>query len=89
MAKRRGRGEARLGGLEITTGGAAPTTSMIEEFRSLGIDVVHGLGMTETSPVATVSRITPLEAGLDETNTGRTPPAAGQEALRSGDANRG
>jgi 3-(methylthio)propionyl---CoA ligase len=50
----------------ITTGGAAPTASMIEEFRSRGIDVVHGWGMTETSPVATVSRITPLEASLDE-----------------------
>jgi fatty-acyl-CoA synthase len=39
---------------------------MIEEFRSLGIEVVHGWGMTETSPVASVSRITPLQAGLDE-----------------------
>jgi fatty-acyl-CoA synthase len=50
----------------VTTGGAAPTSAMIEGFRSRGIEVVHGWGMTETSPVATISRITSVEAGLDE-----------------------
>jgi fatty-acyl-CoA synthase len=50
----------------VTTGGAAPASTMIAAFRSLGIDVVHGWGMTETSPVGTISRITPAEAGLDE-----------------------
>jgi fatty-acyl-CoA synthase len=50
----------------ITTGGAAPTSSMIREFRSLGISVVHGWGMTETSPVGTLSRITAAEEGLDD-----------------------
>lgn len=50
----------------VTTGGAAPTSAMIEGFRSRGIEVVHGWGMTETSPVATISRITPVEAGLDD-----------------------
>jgi fatty-acyl-CoA synthase len=50
----------------VTTGGAAPTSALIEEFRSRGIEFVHGWGMTETSPVATVSRLTPAEAGLDE-----------------------
>ena len=50
----------------VTIGGAAPTSSMISEFRSRGIGVVHGWGMTETSPVGTVSRITPAEQGLDD-----------------------
>jgi fatty-acyl-CoA synthase len=49
-----------------TTGGAAPTSTMIAEFRSRGIDVVHGWGMTETSPVGTISRITAAEEGLDD-----------------------
>jgi acyl-CoA synthetase (AMP-forming)/AMP-acid ligase II len=47
-------------------GGAAPTSSMIAGFRSRGIDLVHGWGMTETSPVATVNRITAAEKDLDE-----------------------
>ena len=47
-------------------GGAAPTSSMIAGFRSHGIDVAHGWGMTETSPVATVNRITAAEKDLDE-----------------------
>jgi fatty-acyl-CoA synthase len=50
----------------ITTGGAAPTSSMIAEFRSRGIGVVHGWGMTETSPVGTISRISAAEEGLDD-----------------------
>jgi fatty-acyl-CoA synthase len=50
----------------VTTGGAAPTSTMIAEFRSRGIDVVHGWGMTETSPVGTISRITAAEEGLDD-----------------------
>jgi fatty-acyl-CoA synthase len=50
----------------VTTGGAAPTSSMISGFRSRGIGVVHGWGMTETSPVGTISRITAAEQGLDD-----------------------
>jgi acyl-CoA synthetase (AMP-forming)/AMP-acid ligase II len=50
----------------ITTGGAAPTTALITEFRRRGIGVVHGWGMTETSPVGTVSRITAAQASLAE-----------------------
>jgi len=50
----------------VTTGGAAPTSSMIAAFQSRGIDVVHGWGMTETSPVGTISRISAAEEGLDE-----------------------
>ena len=50
----------------VTTGGAAPTSALIEAFRSRGIGFVHGWGMTETSPVGTISRITPAEEGLDD-----------------------
>jgi len=50
----------------VTSGGAAPTAPMIEGYRARGIDFWHGWGMTETSPVATVSRITAAEAGLDD-----------------------
>ncbi len=49
-----------------TTGGAAPTRSMLHGFLDRGIDVRHGWGMTETSPVATVSRLTAHHDGLDE-----------------------
>jgi len=49
----------------ITTGGAAPTSSMITEFQSRGIGVMHGWGMTETSPVGTLSRLTAADQGLD------------------------
>ncbi len=50
----------------VTIGGAAPASSMISEFRSRGIGVVHGWGMTETSPVGTISRLTAAEEGLDD-----------------------
>jgi 3-(methylthio)propionyl---CoA ligase len=50
----------------VTTGGAAPTSSMISDYRARGIGVVHGWGMTETSPVGTISRITAAEQGLDD-----------------------
>jgi 3-(methylthio)propionyl---CoA ligase len=50
----------------VTTGGAAPTSRMISEFRARGIAVVHGWGMTETSPVGTIGRITAAEQGLDD-----------------------
>ena len=49
----------------VTTGGAAPTSAMIEAYQSHGIAVVHGWGMTETSPVCTISRITAAERELD------------------------
>jgi fatty-acyl-CoA synthase len=49
-----------------TTGGAAPTRTMLEAFRSRGVEVVHGWGMTETSPVGSVSKLTPLCDALGE-----------------------
>jgi fatty-acyl-CoA synthase len=50
----------------VTIGGSAPTSSLISEFRSRGIAVLHGWGMTETSPVGTINRISVAEEGLDD-----------------------
>jgi 3-(methylthio)propionyl---CoA ligase len=66
LAHWRATGESVPSLRSVTTGGAAPTSSLIAEFRSRGIGVVHGWGMTETSPVGTVSRITAAEEGLDD-----------------------
>ena len=50
----------------VTTGGAAPGRSMVERFRARGIDVAHGWGMTETSPVGSFSRVTASERHLPD-----------------------
>ncbi len=49
-----------------TTGGAAPGRSMVERFLTRGIDVLHGWGMTETSPIGTMSALSPFEADFTE-----------------------
>jgi len=49
----------------VVVGGAAPPRSMIAAFeQTYGIDFIHGWGMTETSPVATVSQLRVDMAGL-------------------------
>ena len=48
-----------------STGGAAPTRTMIEDFHAYGVDVVHGWGMTETSPVGSLSKLGALHEDLD------------------------
>ena len=50
----------------VTVGGSAPTRSLIQAFRGRDIDVIHGWGMTETSPVGTVSELTAVQDGLSE-----------------------
>lgn len=50
----------------VTSGGAAPGRRMIERFRARGIDVLHGWGMTETSPIGTISYVTAAEADLPD-----------------------
>jgi fatty-acyl-CoA synthase len=43
---------------DVLTGGSAAPLSLIETFeRDYGIDVVHGWGMTEMSPVGTTTRL--------------------------------
>jgi len=58
----------------MTVGGAAPPRAMIEAFGERhGLHIVHGWGMTEMSPVGTVSGAPGQEAGLskDEAYTRR------------------
>ncbi|WP_248897048.1 long-chain fatty acid--CoA ligase [Haloplanus halobius] len=43
----------------IVIGGAAPPERLIRAFDDRGIEVVHGWGMTETSPVGAVSHLKP------------------------------
>ncbi len=50
----------------LGVGGAAPTRSLIEAIRAHGIDVVQGWGMTETSPVGTISQLSAADAPLSE-----------------------
>jgi acyl-CoA synthetase (AMP-forming)/AMP-acid ligase II len=42
-------------GLRILVGGAAPPEMLIREFRRRGVLLIQGWGMTETSPLATIS----------------------------------
>lgn len=53
-------GKYKFGALSrLTCGGSAPPPSLIEWFwDALGVEMVQGWGMTETSPLATISRRT-------------------------------
>jgi fatty-acyl-CoA synthase len=44
-------------GLQLLVGGSAAPEAMIRGFDRLGIEVVHAWGMTELSPVGTISRL--------------------------------
>jgi fatty-acyl-CoA synthase len=51
----------------VTSGGSATPVSLIERFKRLcGVDVLQGWGMTETGPVASLSRLTPEMDRLPE-----------------------
>ncbi len=51
-------------GMRMVVGGAAAPESMIRAFDKFGLGVVHGWGMTETSPVGTVNYLKRETAGL-------------------------
>ncbi len=53
-------------GLRLTVGGSAVPEAMIRAYAKLGIEVMQGWGMTETSPLATVSKVTALQDHLNE-----------------------
>jgi fatty-acyl-CoA synthase len=55
--------------LRLTVGGSAVPEAMIRAFARHGIDVMQGWGMTETSPLATISR--PLQTQTDLTDDER------------------
>ena len=52
--------------LRLTVGGSAVPEAMIRAYARLGIEVIQGWGMTETSPLATVAKITALQPHLNE-----------------------
>jgi 3-(methylthio)propionyl---CoA ligase len=59
------RGRKPRGFSEVLTGGSAAPFSLIETFeKTYDVRVVHGWGMTEMSPVGTMSRLTPQEKTL-------------------------
>ena len=58
----------------VLSGGSAVPPSLIEAFERRGIDMVQGWGMTEMSPLGTVSALKAKHAGLD---------AAARRAIKS------
>jgi fatty-acyl-CoA synthase len=53
-------------GLRVFVGGAAAPESMIRRFDKLGVHLIHGWGMTETTPVATSCTLKPEMASWSE-----------------------
>lgn len=53
-------------GMRMVVGGAAASEAMIRAYDRLGLRVVHGWGMTETSPVGTVNCLKRELAALSE-----------------------
>jgi fatty-acyl-CoA synthase len=49
----------------VTIGGSAVPESLVRGFADYGVDVVQGWGMTETSPLATISTPTPEVLAMD------------------------
>jgi len=57
---------AQLALRRVVCGGSCPPVAMIERFDELlGVDLVHGWGMTETGPLVTISRPLAKHASLD------------------------
>ncbi|HEY6237409.1 MAG TPA: AMP-binding protein, partial [Candidatus Elarobacter sp.] len=50
----------------VVIGGSAMPTSLMDDLNALGIDAIHAWGMTEMSPIGTVSRDTSLLDGDPE-----------------------
>ena len=53
-------------GLKMIVGGSAAPEQMIRDFDRLGMTLLHAWGMTETSPIGTVSRVPPHLADAGE-----------------------
>jgi len=63
LAEMRKRGRKPKALASILVGGSAPPRAMIEEFETRwNVDVVHGWGMTEMSPVGSLSLLPPHQA---------------------------
>jgi acyl-CoA synthetase (AMP-forming)/AMP-acid ligase II len=70
----------RLSALKrVVIGGAAPPPSMIEAFEDdYGVEVLHGWGMTEMSPVGAVCNLNPAMTGLSRAEQRRLKQKQGQ-----------
>jgi fatty-acyl-CoA synthase len=65
-ARERGEETPQRGRMRVITGGASPATSTIRRVEEeLGWEVIHGYGLTESSPVLTLNRGGPELDGLD------------------------
>lgn len=65
LEEMRKRGRKPSGFSDVIIGGSAAPTPMIEIFeRQYGVNVIHGWGMTEMSPVGAFTRLTPAESAL-------------------------
>jgi 3-(methylthio)propionyl---CoA ligase len=62
----------------VLSGGSAVPPSLIEAFEARGIDMVQGWGMTEMSPLGTVSALKAKHAGLDAAGKRRVKAKAGR-----------
>jgi fatty-acyl-CoA synthase len=59
-------------GLRMIVGGSAAPEQLIRDFDRLGLTLIHAWGMTETSPIGTVSRLCPVLANTDEATRYKT-----------------
>lgn len=50
----------------MPVGGSAAPRSLIEAYDRLGVDIIHAWGMTETSPLGTISRVKSALASLPD-----------------------
>lgn len=55
----------------VATGGAAPTSALIEQLDALGFDLIHLYGLTESYGPATLCALGPEAAGLDAAEKAR------------------
>src|ERR1700680_3068400 len=62
----------------VLSGGSAVPPSLIAAFEARGIDMVQGWGMTEMSPLGTVSALKAKHAGLDAEGKRRVKGKAGR-----------
>jgi len=62
----------------VLSGGSAVPPSLIEAFEARGIDMVQGWGMTEMSPLGTVSALKAKHTGLDAAGKRRIKAKAGR-----------
>ena len=53
-------------GLRLTVGGSAVPESLIRAYARLGIEIIQGWGMTETSPLATIAKVTQTQGEVSE-----------------------